>query len=422
MNTIKDDLIYYRRKLHQFPEAGYLEMQTTIELIKELKKLGYKNIKYGKEIHKNRIGLPSEEKIKEHAEKINSDDVDFDVSEIKEGYTGLIADYDTGKEGPKIGFRFEIDGLLISENTNPDHIPNKENFRSKFKDTMHACGHDGHMAIGLGLAKYIIENKDLRGSYRLIFQPAEEGVHGAMSLLKAGAVDGLDYIFGLHMGMRTPTGVIGVGTRRFLATKKFDIDLKGKASHAGIFPERGKNALLAACNLTLILQSQVQNSKGMTRLNVGLLNAGSERNIIPGNAHLELEIRGENNEIVKDLEKKVIDSTKGISLAYDLTYDINLMGASITFETKNEDFRDGLNKYLEKDFTTKLAPSMNASEDICYLLNAVEENGGKALHFILGSDTAASHHNEAFDIDEDSLYIGYKMFIKTIDYILEGEK
>lgn len=420
MENIKEQLVNYRRKLHQIPEAGYLEMLTTIQLIKEVRKLGFTDIRYGKEIHKNRIGLPNDEKIKAHAEMIE-DQKDFDVSEIKEGYTGLIVDYDTKKPGPKIAFRFEIDGLLIEETEDPSHIPNKENFKSKFKETMHACGHDGHMAIGLCLAEYIIQNKDLSGSYRIIFQPAEEGVHGAKSLLEAGVVDGVDYLFGLHIGMRTPTGTIGVGTRKFLATKKFDIDLKGKASHAGIFPERGKNALLGAASLSLILHSELQNSKGMTRLNVGLLNAGSERNIVPGFAHLELEIRGENDDIVSDLEKKVRNSTQGISLAYDLEYDIKLMGSSITFDTKNEDFRDHLNAYLEKDFKTKLAPAMNASEDICYLLAAVEENGGKALHFILGSNTAASHHNNAFDIDEDSLYIGYQMFVKTIDFILKEE-
>ena len=420
MITIKqsEKLKEYRRYFHRFPEPGYLEMKTTIELIKELKAMGFENISYGKKIHSKRIGLPSEDEIKGHAEGLGKIDADFDVEEILQGYTGLIVDYDTGRSGPKIGFRFEIDGLKIEETRDENHLPNKLKFRSENNKCMHACGHDAHMAIGLGLADYVKNKKDLKGSFRFIFQPAEEGVHGAKSMVDAGAVDGLDYVFGAHIGIRVPGGVIGVATDGFLATEKFDIDLKGRASHAGILPERGRNALLGAASLTLTLHSLPQHSKGLARVNVGVLRAGSSRNIIAEDAHLEVEIRGESDLIVKDLKEGLFAAVEGTALAYGLEKKIETVGGSIVFRSKYKDFAPGFNKYLEDSgFKTVMNPRLNASEDICYMLNEVEAKGGKALHFIIGSDLAASHHNGRFDISEDSLELGFNMFTKLIDYI-----
>lgn len=176
--NLKENLVESRRFYHRIAEPGWMEFKTTINIIQTLKEIGVTDIKYGKEVHssKDMLGMPPKERLEEYAKTINMD-TDFDISEILQGYTGAVATIDTGNEGPTIGFRFDIDALGIEESHDDDHRPFKENFVSENNFGMHACGHDGHLSIGLFLTDWIKKNKDkLKGKYILIFQPAEEGV------------------------------------------------------------------------------------------------------------------------------------------------------------------------------------------------------------------------------------------------------
>ena len=173
---LKENLVESRRFYHKIAEPGWMEFKTTINIINTLKEIGVSDIKYGREIHskKDMLGMPSKEKLEEYAKTVNIGG-DLDVSEILQGYTGAVATIDTGKEGPTMGFRFDIDALGIEESHDPSHRPCKENFSSENNFGMHACGHDGHLSIGLFLTSWIEKNKDkLRGKYIIIFQPAEE--------------------------------------------------------------------------------------------------------------------------------------------------------------------------------------------------------------------------------------------------------
>lgn len=417
METYKEYLIEKRRKFHKIPEAGFMEIETTVEIIKELKKLGFKNIKYGRSIHHERLGVPDEESIKAHLRESHIN-ADFDIKEIEEGYTGLIAEYDSGISGPKFGFRFDIDGLALEETKNKDHIPNKFAFNSKNEDFMHACGHDGHISIGLALAKYIISKKNLIGSYRFIFQGAEEGVRSGKSMADAGCAENLDYFFSSHLGMGFKTGEIGFGSVGFFATKKFDIDFIGKSSHASGAPEQGRSALLAAASLALVLNSLTQYSRGATRVNVGVLNSGTERNIVPEHAHMELEIRAEYQALLDDMESRVLKALEGTSIAFEVKNQIRLMGTSIAYNYIDEDFFEDLKNYLTSlGYNLILKPKFKASEDVSYMLKRVAEKGGKSLHFIIGSDLKSNHHTNSFDFDENSLYIGFQFYKDIIDYL-----
>lgn len=415
MENIKGNMSHMRREFHKLAEPGWLEFRTTVRVIDYLKSYGY-DVKYGKEIHgNNRMGLPTK---KERDDYINTLDLeaDYDISEILEGYTGAVASFDTGKEGPTIGLRFDIDANGVEETSSEDHIPNKENFRSENNMAMHACGHDGHMTIGLSVAKWIIEEKEsLKGKFILIFQPAEEGVRGGRSMVEAGVVDEIDYLLAGHIGLGVESGILGIGTIGFLATSKMDIYFEGVPSHAAASPESGKNALLAAASCAINLHTLTQFAAGMSRLNVGVLNAGTARNIVPSKAMMQIETRGENEDVNKQLKEKVKNVIEGSAKTFDVKYKVIEAGGAPAYNTYDKEFVGRVSEELQsKGFHIDIARSLGGSEDITYMMNRVEENGGKSIHFGYGTELSAAHHNDKFDFEEKTLHMAFDALTNTI--------
>ena len=177
------------------------------------------------------------------------------------GLTGLWGDLDLDspgtpedERGPLVAFRFDMDANAgITEATDKDHFPAAQGFASCHAGCMHACGHDGHVALGVELARLLGGLRDelsrhLSGRIRLIFQPAEEEGEGAPGMVAAGAVDGVRALFGLHLSMQASrSGDLVCGTDKFLATTNFEVFFTGQSAHAGLAPHEGRNALLAAC-------------------------------------------------------------------------------------------------------------------------------------------------------------------------------
>ena len=164
---MEKDLIETRRFYHKIAEPGWMEFKTTINIIKDLKNIGLTDIKYGKKIHKEDMifGRPSAERVKVYKDSLDIR-AEFDISEILMGYTGLIATIDTNKLGKTFAFRFDIDAMPISEKKDKTHKPFRQGFASENPYAMHACGHDGHLTMGIFLARWIVENKDkLSGKY-----------------------------------------------------------------------------------------------------------------------------------------------------------------------------------------------------------------------------------------------------------------
>lgn len=418
--NLKENLVESRRFYHRIAEPGWMEFKTTINIIQTLKEIGVTDIKYGKEVHssKDMLGMPPKERLEEYAKTINMD-TDFDISEILQGYTGAVATIDTGNEGPTIGFRFDIDALGIEESHDDDHRPFKEKFVSENNFGMHACGHDGHLSIGLFLTDWIKKNKDkLKGKYILIFQPAEEGVRGAKSMTSVGVVDHVDYFFSSHLGLGVEDGKIGVGTTGFLATTKFDVSFKGVSAHAGAAPEKGKNANLGAASAILNLHTLPQISDGMARINVGVMKGGTVRNAISDNAMLMLETRGETEDIREILDTRTRQVIYGAALQYDLEYEIKEVGSAPALKKTDEEFYTKINSLLSgKGFNTFRGGILEGSEDVVYFMNRVQDNGGKAIHFIFGTKLAAGHHNNKFDFNESCLETGLNVFKECIKYL-----
>lgn len=420
MTTTFEQMSNMRREFHQIAEPGWLEFQTTVKIIDYLKSFGYDDLVYGKAIHGERMGLPTEVKMKAYRDSLFLQ-TDYDLSEILQGYTGVIAKLDTGKEGPTIAMRFDIDANDVQETMDENHIPNKENFRSKNDFAMHACGHDGHITIGLSVAKWLMDEKDnLKGKFIIVFQPAEEGVRGARSMVEAGVLEGADYFLAGHIGLGVESGVLGLGTIGFLATSKLDVYFEGVSSHAGASPELGKNALLAAASCALNLHTLTQFASGMTRLNVGVLNAGTGRNVVPANAMMQIETRGENEEVNEALREKVEKVIEGSAKAFDVDFKIVEAGSAPAYNSYNKEFVDEIGAYLrEKGFKTDVARALGGSEDVTYMMNEVENNGGKAIHFMFGTTLAAAHHNSKFDFEEETLELAVNALKNTVELLLK---
>lgn len=414
---IEEELIRLRRHFHKYAEPAWMEFLTTVKIIEELKNYNL-DIYYGKEIYFNkRMGLPEKSILESYKNSISISDIEK-KEEILDSYTGLIAVLDTKKIGPNIGFRFDIDANELCESNSLGHLPNILNFSSKNSFAMHACGHDAHMSIGIELAKILASNiKKLKGKIIFIFQPAEEGVRGAYSLMNNPIIDKLDYLAGMHIGMDVKSGEIGVGSHGFLATKKIDIIFKGKASHAGASPEKGHNALLAASSAVLNFNSLAQHSMGEARINVGKLNAGSGRNIIANKAKIEMEIRGENENIISYLYDGVNRIVEGSAISYDCSYEIEIKGQAPSLISYDEEFIKNLRNYYKEKSYKLVDANLKGSEDIAYLLNEVRKKGGKTVHFILGSNLKDSHHSEEFDINEKDMLRGVDLMVDFVKYI-----
>jgi aminobenzoyl-glutamate utilization protein A len=354
------------------------------------------------------MGKPDEETTKNHLSwamenGANPDYIDY----FSEGYTGIVATMQTNQPGPVIAFRFDMDALPINEYNGADHYPVQEGFRSKIPNRMHACGHDTHTAIGLGLACLISENKkNLTGTIKLIFQPAEEGTRGAKSMASAGVVNDVDYFIASHIGTGVPNRHFVAANNGFLATSKLDITFSGVASHAGSHPEEGKNALLAASSAVLNMYAIARHSDGTTRINIGELHAGSGRNIIADNARLTAETRGENATINEYMKEQVTSIVAGAAKMYGIEYNIEVVGEGLSCECSKglADVLAGCAEAHPAIEKTDLKSDDSAgSEDATYFMDAVQKNGGSATYCIFGTDLAAGHHNEKFDVNEETL-------------------
>uniref|UniRef100_UPI0028976AFF amidohydrolase n=1 Tax=Pantoea sp. TaxID=69393 RepID=UPI0028976AFF len=320
------------------------------------------------------------------------------------GFCGIVATLETGRPGPVMGFRVDMDALDLNESQAADHLPARDGFVSCNAGMMHACGHDGHTAIGLGLATVLKAMEDqLSGTIKIIFQPAEEGVRGAKSMVEAGVVDDVDLFTAIHLGTGVPAGEIVCGSDSFLATTKLDVEFIGVGAHAGACPEAGRNALLAAAQATLALHNLPQHSGGVARINVGVLQAGSGRNVVADHALMKVETRGADNAINDEVYQQALRVIAGAAAMYGVESQVKLMGAARSC-TPTRPWVEFIHQQAEQlsEFASVLdrKAASAGSEDATYMLERVKQRGGQASYVIFGCDLAAGHHNAKFDFDE----------------------
>lgn len=420
--SLKDEMIKTRRFFHSHPETGFFTFFTTAVIADKLSKLGYK-LKMGREVVKPdaRQGLGTkeacEEAIKRAKNLLNDNQIKY-LDVMEDGLTGLVAEIDTGRSGKLVAFRFDIDGVDVTESNDDNHRPFKEGFCSDIKGITHACGHDSHITMGLTLAKLIAENlDDFSGKFRFIFQTAEEGTRGAVAMEKAGVCDGIDFLLGAHMGFQADKiGSIICGSNKLLATTKFDVTINGVSAHAAGAPQDGKNALLAASQMALNMYGITRHSDGVTRVNVGVLRAGEGRNVIAPNGYLACETRGETTELNEFMFEKCKDIIKGVSEIYGVSSDIKITGGTAGGDTDKEVSQMIYELAKTSPFITAeiiKEKDFGACEDFAHFMHTVQKNGGKSGYMMIGTDLKAGHHNSKFDINEDSMLAGVDMFLRA---------
>jgi aminobenzoyl-glutamate utilization protein A len=346
-----------------------------------------------------------------HAERALAQGADKGwVEKMRGGKTGIVGVMKLARPGPTIALRVDMDANDLVESEDSKHRPAREGFASINRGAMHACGHDGHTAMGLGVAEVLAGLKDrLAGTIKLIFQPAEEGVRGAKAMMAAGVVDDVKYIVGAHLGVSLKkTGQVACRTEGFLATTKFDAVFTGVPAHAGGAPETGRNALLAAATATLGLHAISRHSQGASRVNVGVIQGGTGRNVIPANAIIKVETRGATTAINEYVYAEAVRIVEAAAAMQGVKVALQLMGGAAGCDNDPALVARIEQVAKRQALFPEIVPAGNigGSEDCTYFMERVQRNGGQAAFVIFGTELAAGHHDSFFDINEDALVPG----------------
>ena len=407
--SLREQVVAWRRLFHAHAEPAWLEVWTAAFIASSLTEMGYK-VKAGREViaKEHRVAMPSQEEMNRAAEWALQNGADPSwVSVVRDGFTGVVVEIETGRPGPTVAMRFDIDANNLTEDARPDHRPYRQGFASRRPGACHGCGHDGHAAIGLGVARVLKSMEStLNGRFRLIFQPAEEGSRGARAMLAAGVLDSVDFFLSGHLGFGArKSGQLICGTTGFLATSKADVVFTGVPAHAGASPEGGRNALLAAAAASLAMHAIPRHSAGASRINVGLLMAGEGRNVIPGSARLSFETRGTTTEIDTFMMAEALRVIAGQATSFGVSHEVIPMGGAPGSDSDRE-LIEIVRRVAKRDPSVQEIVDIwdfGASEDVTYMMDAVRSKGGKATYMMFGTDMAAQHHNGGFDFDEEAL-------------------
>ena len=423
LESQRERLTAIRRDLHRHPEVGWTEYRTTHKIARELEDLGY-DLAVGRDALKSeaRLGVPDPEALVRHGRRAREAGVPEDCLELMEGgHTGLVARLDTGRRGPHVALRFDIDALPVHEADSDDHRPAALGFRSESEGVMHACGHDGHAAIGLGVAAFLRRfEDDLGGKFSLLFQPSEEGSRGAAAMVERGWLEDADFFLAGHLGTSVgELGIVAATTSGFLPTTKFDVRFAGRAAHAGGEPQEGRNALLAAATAALHLHAIPRHGDGETRINVGTLDAGTGRNVVPDRATMQIETRGATEELdayVAAEARRIVDASAAM---HGVEAEVEVVGRGLG-ATCDEAWKNIVAEACEgADHVERVMPeaSIGGSEDATVMMGRVQKRGGKATYMVFGSPLAAGHHNPAFDWEEDALLVAVEAMGRVVSRI-----
>jgi amidohydrolase len=374
--AVRDDVVGLRRKIHLNPELGMEEFETS-------------------------------RTIKEYFEGFGTG-VRTDLLE-----TSVVVDI-KGQGGDKCyAFRADMDALPVEEQTGLE-------FSSTRRGVMHACGHDGHVAILAGLGRYLLENKDkLIHNVRLIFQPAEEGPGGALPLVKAGVLEDpkVDGIFGLHLYPDLREGRVGLRAGPMMAqTRELYIEIYGESSH-GAQPHKGRDAVVAAAHMVTAYQSIVSRSVDPMEpalFTIGRVTAGERVNIIAKKARIEGTMRTFREEDYNLVLNRIKAITEGIGKAFGCETSIEF-GYGLPAVVNDQEL-SGLVCAAAGTQNTDIIDPVMLAEDFSHYQRSVP-----GVFFMLGTrneDRGYVHplHSCYYNFSEDVLTAGIEMYVS----ILEG--
>ena len=393
---INEKVIKWRRHFHENPELGNREFKTAAYIEKHLRKLGL--------------------------------EVQTGV-----GITGVVGILEGGKPGKVLGLRADIDALPVTERND---LPFKSEVVTEFlgetTGVMHACGHDTHTAILMGVAEILAKNKDqVAGTIKFIFQPAEEGPPpgekgGALLMVEEGVLKNpdVDAIFGLHINSATPVGQVRYKTGGIMASaQRFVITVNGKQTH-GSQPWSGVDPVYISSKIIDGIQSIISRESNLLKeaavISVGKIKSGVRFNIIPESAELIGTIRTLDYDMRDHIEKRMYEMIPAIAEAYGGTAEVSISESTdITFNDPElvAQMLPSMENALGKE-NVLLTKATTGAEDFSYFSREVP-----GFYFFLGgmtpgNETPFPHHTPDFFIDEDGLIHGVKVLSQmSIDYL-----
>jgi len=426
-NRLKEKTITRRRDFHKYAESGWTEFRTASIVARVLEGLGYEVLAGDRVVDgRGMMGVPSPADLEQHAARALTQGAEQKwVERMEGGKTGVVGILRFPVAGPVVALRFDMDANDLIEAEDQKHRPYREGFASENRGAMHACGHDGHTAIGLGVAEVLAQRQDsLVGTVKLIFQPAEEGVRGAKAMMLTGVVDDVDYFIGAHLGVTMrKMGQVAPRTEGFLATTKLDATFIGVPAHAGAAPETGRNAILAAATATLNLHAIPRHSQGASRVNVGVFQGGTGRNVIPAKAVIRIETRGATTEINEFVYGEAVRIVKAAGEMHGCQVAIEEMGGAAGCQNDSA-LVERIARVIER---LKLFPevltagNIGGSEDCTYFMERVQQKGGQAAFIMVGTELTAGHHDSYFDFNEEALVLGIALLSSvTADLLTQG--
>jgi len=282
---------------------------------------------------------------------------------------------------------------------------------------MHACGHDAHITIGLGVLREIVDS-EFEGTFRVLFQPAEEVAGGAKALAAGGQVDDVDHLLAVHLGLDRPTGTVVAGVVKPLAIRRFVATFSGTPAHAAKNPEAGDNAIQAAVSAASDLYAVPRHGDGATRVNVGHVDGGApaHTNVVADRAAFEAEVRGEDTDLMEYMFEECATVIRTAAERHGCDVDI-----AVTGEAPRADSDAATAEHVERAArthsgvtTTVPSADFGASEDATFLMRRVNENGGNAAYAVVGTDHPGGHHTPTFDVDERSLELAVDVLADAV--------
>ena len=395
---MESKIIEWRRHFHQYPELSNREVKTAAIVEEHLRKLG----------------------------------IEVQTGIAKTGVIGLLK---SGKPGPVIALRADMDALPVTErNSLPFASKEKALFNDQETGVMHACGHDSHVAILMGVAEILVKNKEsLKGTVKFIFQPAEEGPPtgeegGAGLMVKEGALENpkVDVIFGMHIQSISPLGRITYRPAGMMAASDwFTIKVKGKQSH-GAAPWMGVDPIAISAQIINGLQTIVSRQTELTKeaavISVGRINAGIRENIIPEEAVMAGTIRTLDEQMQKKIHEKIKLTATKIAESGGATAEVvidNKTPVTYNDPALTEKMVASLEKAAGKENVMRIN-AVTGAEDFAFFQQKVP-----GLFFFVGAmmpdqdpNTVPAHHTPDFMIDERGMIVGLKAMLNvTLDYM-----
>lgn len=374
-----ETFVQLRRDLHQIPELGFQEIKTQQSILSYLATL------------------------------------DQTRMEIKIWRTGLFVKIAGTLSRRRIGYRTDIDGLPITEETTLD-------FRSKHAGRMHACGHDMHIAITLGILTYFVDHP-INDDLIFIFEPAEEGPGGALPMLASAEFQTWrpDMIMALHIAPEYPVGTIGTRPGILFAnTSECLIDLIGKTGHAA-YPHQANDMVIAASQLAMQLHTIVSrniNPLDSAILTIGKLAAGSKENIIAGSARLEGTLRTLSMETMITLKSRTEAIVQGITQSFACEAKVD-WGTTYCQVYNEENLTQSFMQWVSRQTSYQLIECSEAmtGEDFGYFLEQVP-----GFMFWLGVDSPYGLHHPRLEPKEGAIGVAIDLMTKHITFLAEQEQ